>query len=106
MAENQINAPGPVSNEEIKNLLVENQKILAEIYAQSEKTKKYILAGRIINFIYLLLIIVPLIFAAFYLPPLIKSYMGSYQELLGNTTGANGLDTGSINDLLKQFQQQ
>jgi hypothetical protein len=82
---------------------VENQRLLTEIYEQSQKTKKYIMAGRVVSFIYLLLIIVPLIFAAFYLPPLVKNYIAPYQELLGQTPGAGGLN---VNELLNQFQQQ
>ncbi len=96
----------PTNNEEIKNLLVENQKLLTEIREQTEKTKKYIRAGRIISFLYLVLIIAPLLFAAFYLPPLIRNYMAPYQELLGNTNGATGLDVDSINELLGQFKQK
>lgn len=95
----------PVDNMEIKNLLIENQKILAEIQTQVDKTRKYILTGRIISFIYLILIIAPLIFAAVYLPPLVKNYMAPYQELLGSTKDANGLETNSINQLIDQFKQ-
>ncbi|HOZ36968.1 MAG TPA: hypothetical protein PLR18_04040, partial [bacterium] len=79
-----------VGNEEIKNLLLENQVLLAEIREQTEKTKKYIRAGRVISFIYLILIVAPLIFAAVYLPPLLKSYVAPYQELLGTTPGTSG----------------
>ncbi len=105
MAENQINDPGPVSNEEIKTLLMENQKLLAEIQVQVAKTKKYILAGRVVSIIYLILIIAPLIFAAFYLPPLLKSYVAPYQELLGTTPGTGGLSVDEINQYIKDLQQ-
>ncbi|HRY62992.1 MAG TPA: hypothetical protein P5267_00060 [Patescibacteria group bacterium] len=106
MNDRPINIPTSGDNEEIKALLAENQKILTEIQVQVEKTKKYIRAGRIISFIYLILIVAPLLFAIFYLPPLLKNYLGPYQELLGTTPMTGGLDTNSVNDLLNQFQQQ
>lgn len=97
---------GGGDNEQIRQLLQENQQLLQEIYKQTEKTRKYIMAGRIISFIYLILIIAPLVFAAIYLPPLMKSYLAPYQELLGQTQNTDGLDTDAINDLLRQFEQR
>lgn len=93
-------------NEQIRQLLEENQQLLKEIYQQTEKTRKYIMAGRVISFIYLILIVAPLIFAAIYLPSLLKNYLGPYQELLGQTQNAEGLDVDAVNDLLNQFQQK
>ncbi|NMC51509.1 hypothetical protein GYA54_02130 [Candidatus Kuenenbacteria bacterium] len=96
----------PTNNEEIKKILLENQEILMEIREQTKKTKKYILAGRVISFIYLILIVAPLVLAAIYLPPLIQNYLAPYQELLGNTQNVDGLDVNSINELLDQFKQK
>ena len=94
------------NSEEIKQLLTENQELLKAIYEQNQKTRKYIMAGRVISFIYLILISAPLIFAAVYLPPLMKNYLAPYQELLGQTQNAEGLNVNAVNDLLNQFQQR
>lgn len=65
---------------EEKNLTQE--ELLWKIYKSTEKTRKYILWGRVMSLIYLLLIVVPLILAFIYLPPLVKNAIGPYQELL------------------------
>ncbi len=83
--------------EEIKKLLQENKEYLEAIYESSEKTRKYILAGRIISIVYLLLILVPLIFAVVYIPPMIKPYMEQYKSLMGSVQ--NIQTGGQFNDL-------
>ncbi len=73
----------------IEDLLEENQKLLQEILVNTEKTRKYIFWGRVMTFIYLLIILAPIIFAIFYLPPLIEQFMGPYQELLSGAQAGN-----------------
>ncbi len=97
---------GGSDSEQIRRLLQENQELLREIYKQTEKTRKYIITGRVISFVYLVLIVAPLIFAAVYLPPLMKSYLAPYQEILGQTQNTEGLDMDAVNNLLNQFQQR
>ncbi|OIO16398.1 hypothetical protein COV56_00020 [Candidatus Kuenenbacteria bacterium CG11_big_fil_rev_8_21_14_0_20_37_9] len=88
----------------IQAMLEEQKEILDEIYKETRKTRHYIMVGKIISFIYLLLIIVPIIFAIIYLPSLIKNAIAPYQDLLNNGQGAKGnFDMNSINDILKQL---
>lgn len=88
----------------IQAMLEEQREILDEIYKETRKTRRYILVGKIISFIYLLLIIAPIIFAIIYLPPLIKNTVAPYQELLDTGQDVRGnFDMDSINDILKQL---
>ena len=88
----------------IEKELEEQREILLKIYEQSQKTRRYIMFGKIISFIYLLLLIVPIIFAFVYLPPLLKNVIAPYQELLGQTEDSKGVDTNQLNSLLNQFK--
>lgn len=101
-----INPAGSLAAEnDVKKELKEQKEILLKIYEQTQKTRRYIMIGKIISFIYLLLLVVPIIFAAIYLPPLLKNVIAPYQELLGqtNSSGNSALNTNKINNLLKQF---
>ena len=69
--------------EQIEKKLNEQEILLQAIYKNSEKVRKYIMWGRVMSAIYIVLIFAPLIVAAIYLPPLIKNAIGPYQELLG-----------------------
>lgn len=72
-----------LSLEQIEKRLNEQEVLLQAIYKNSEKVRKYILWGRIMSTVYVILIFAPLIIAAIYLPPLIRNAVGPYQELLG-----------------------
>ena len=87
---------------EIKKMLEENQTLLRAIYENSEKTRKYIFWGKVMSFVYLLLILAPLVFAAIYLPPIVKKYFNVYQSVLGPVQEKQGL----FQDLEKNLQKQ
>lgn len=72
--------------ENFQRMLEENQRLLRLLLEQAEKTRRYIFWGRIVSFVYLLLVIAPLIAAMIYLPSLIRNTIGPYQELLGSFT--------------------
>ncbi len=76
--------------EQIEKKLDEQEVLLQAIYKNSEKVRKYILWGRIMSTVYLVLIFAPLILAIIYLPPLIRNAIGPYQELLGTFGGSVG----------------
>ncbi len=86
----------------IEQELAEQKEILLKIYEQTQKTRRYIMIGKIISFVYLLLLVVPMILAAIYLPPLLKNVVAPYQELLGQSNN-NGIDMSQMSNLLKQF---
>ena len=88
------------NDDEIKQLLKTQNELLQEIYKNSLKTKKYIFWGRVMSFIYLLLVLVPLILAVIYLPPFIENTIGPYKELLQDS----GLKSVNLDDLLKTYR--
>jgi len=67
---------------EIKDLLEKNLKYAKAIYWSTEKIRRYIFWQRIFGLIKILIIVVPLIFAAIYLPPLLQGLFAPYAELL------------------------
>lgn len=83
--------------EEIKKIVTQNSKQINELYALTRKTHHYIVVGRILSLLKILLIIVPIILAVIYLPPFIQGITAPYQDLLGG--GEKGLF-----DSVKQLQ--
>jgi hypothetical protein len=88
----QILAGGEIKNyksmdEEIKKLLEENLKLTQEIYKMTKKIREYITFQKIVSFIYLFLIVAPIILGILYLPPLLKNVYSQYSELLGGDGG-------------------
>lgn len=80
--------------DEIRDLIKKNYELTEEIYQMTKKIKGYITFQKFMSFIYVFIIVVPIILSILYLPPLLKSMMGPYQELLGGS----GM---SFQDLLK-----
>jgi hypothetical protein len=83
-----------------------NEELLWRIYKSTERTRHYILWGRVISFIYFLLIVVPIILAIIYLPPMLNNVLEPYKGLIN--LDATKLDLTSsantqqkLNDLLK-----
>jgi hypothetical protein len=77
------------------------EELLWRIYRSTERTRRYILWGRIMSVIYVLLIIIPLILAIVYLPPMLGNVLAPYQELLNSGSNASGATTNQLNSLLK-----
>ncbi len=77
-----------VTNEEIKKLLEENMRLTQEVHDMTHKIKSYITFQKIMSFVYLVLIVGPIIFSIFYLPPIMKQVFGQYTELLNPTNPA------------------
>lgn len=102
MPEQENNSTNSDEQTEIKRLLKENQEYLKAIYKSTEKTRKYILIGRIISVIYLLFIIIPLILAAIYIPPLLKPYLLQYQTLMNTSQSLPNIEVSP--DLLDQLK--
>lgn len=70
-----------MTEQEISNLLEENLKLNKEIYQLVKKTATYIRWLRVMDFVKLFLIIVPLIAAWIYLPQLIQTLSSSYMDI-------------------------
>jgi hypothetical protein len=76
------------------------EELLWQIYRSTERTRRYILWGRIISFVYFLLIVIPIILAIIYLPPMLGNILAPYQELLSGASNA-GAATNQLNNVLK-----
>lgn len=89
---------GPVhqkgSLDQIEKLIEQNLKLTEEIFRMTKKIKGYISFQKVVSFIYLLLIVVPLILGIIYLPPLLGNVFNQYNQFLGS----EGLN---VNDIFK-----
>lgn len=95
----------PAESNNFQKELEQQKEILLKIYEQTQKTRRYIFFGRILSLVYLILIIAPLIFAVFYLPPLFKQVVEPYKELLGQDNGIPSDNTDLMNNLLNQLKK-
>lgn len=88
-----------VSNDELKKLLEENLKLLKETHEMTHKIKSYINFQKFMSFVYLALIIGPIILSIMYLPPMLKQIFSQYNELMGSanpSTMFQGIDLKSL----------
>lgn len=69
-------------DEEIKKLLQENLELNKEIHELVKKTATYITWLRVMDIIKLVLILLPLIAAWLFLPPLLQNLSSAYQDVL------------------------
>ncbi len=98
--ENQTNESEEISAneaEEIKKLLEKNLALTQEIHKMTRQIKRHINFQKVVSFIYILLIVVPIILGIIYLPPLLSGYIKQYQDLLG--TDATGGAANAIKNL-------
>jgi hypothetical protein len=82
----------PISNQELRSFLESNQALLRENNELLHKIKSYITFQRVMSFIYIFLILAPIILSIIYLPPLLKNIISQYSSLL---------DTGSAETMLE-----
>lgn len=67
---------------ELHDLVEENLKVSQEILKLTKYIRKYIVWQKILSWIKLFLIIVPLILALTYLPPFLSGFSSSFQDLI------------------------
>lgn len=72
-----------VDNSELKELIEKNIKLSEEVLEISKKIKGFVFWQRIFGVLKILIIFIPLILGAIFLPPLLQDVFKSYQELLG-----------------------
>jgi len=83
-----------VMEENINNIYqkIDKQTELLEQIAQSvKKTQRYILVGRILSIIRLIIIAAPIILAIIYLPPYIKKAVDKVKEVIPQLEELKGL---------------
>lgn len=86
----------------MKKLLEQNLAYSKQIYLMTKKVKNYMLMGRIMSFIYILLIVGPLILGVIYLPSLLQGFMGNiFPGAINELENTNGQAAG-FEDLLKK----
>lgn len=68
----------------LNKLIQKNLKISQEILDLSKYIKKYIVWQKIFSWIKLMLVIIPIIFAFIYLPPFLKDFSNSVQEIINS----------------------
>lgn len=89
------NIQGASLEEQVKKLLEQNLAYAKEIYLMNKKIKSYILWGRIMSTIGLLLVVVPLILSVIFLPAFLDKYLGNFLPI------APSQKSGNIQDILK-----
>jgi hypothetical protein len=95
------NVAPKTDTEMIKELLEKNLKWSQIIYEQNRKINNKLMWSAIGNWFRLLLIVVPLILAIWFLPPVLKDLQNKYGGMLGikNSTSTSSVNT--IEQLLK-----
>lgn len=88
----------------IRKEVEQNRELLISIHEKTEQARHYIKIGRIISFIYLTIIVVPIVLAFIYLPPFLRDAVKGYKELIVPTESIDNLDKIDIHNLLKGLQ--
>lgn len=77
-------------DEEIKKILEKNLRLSEEIYQQTKYIKNYVFWAQIFGVLKILIIVVPIILAIIYLPPILQDLFSQYKGILGVPTGETG----------------
>lgn len=90
-------------SDHLKQLLEENLALSKKIFVQNKKIQRRMTFMAVSDGLRLLLIVIPLIIAAIFLPPLIKPAMQQYQDLLqtSSTLNTNKDAISQLLDVLK-----
>jgi len=95
------NYQGASLEEQVKILLEQNLAYSKEIYHMSKKIKGYILWGRIMTTVSLVVfVILPIIVGVIIIPPLIKDVMGSIVP--GGASQTDGATTSTLINQIKE----
>ncbi|TSC84636.1 MAG: hypothetical protein G01um101413_20 [Parcubacteria group bacterium Gr01-1014_13] len=102
---NKVSAPEAAKAEPgLKELIEKNLKWSQIIYEQNRKINNKLLWTAIASWLKVLLILVPLVLAIWYLGPLLKDVISQYSELLGNSGQATSeSQENSMSNLLLKW---
>ncbi len=89
-----------IENNKIEELLEKNIEMTKEIHRMTKKIDRFVFWQKIFQTINILVIVVPIMLGIIYLPPLLKSVIGQYQELL-ETGESNGVSPSDLLETLK-----
>lgn len=91
-----------IDPQSLKELLEKNLKWSQIIYEQNRKINNKLMWAAIGGWLRLVLILAPLIWAAWFLPPLVNQFMKNYGDLLGGkATSAQSVPSGSLEQIMK-----
>ncbi len=92
--------------DDVQGLLEKNLKWSQIIYEQNRKINNKLLWSAVASWLRLLMILIPLILAVFYLPTFLKDAWGKYGDILGIETsiGENITNGNSVNSLIDGLQ--
>lgn len=91
-----------IDSQSLKELLEKNLKWSQIIYEQNRKINSKLMWAAIGGWLRLALILAPLIWAAWFLPPLVSQFMKNYGDLLGGkATSAQSVPSGSLEQIMK-----
>ena len=96
-------------DEEIKELLEKNLKLNEEILERLKKVHHFVMWQRVMGFVKILLIVVPIVLGIIYLPAILENALAPYKELLNMSGGTkageavNQLPAGVSPDLIKKY---
>lgn len=72
---------------EVRSLVAENLKLTRDLASSVKKIRRYIFWLQIASWFKFLILAIPLVLAALYLPPFLSNLTKTYGELLGNKEG-------------------
>ncbi len=94
-------------NETLQELIEKNIKWSQVIYEQNRKIKRrmgWMLFG---SYLRLAIIIIPLLLAIYYLPPIVENFWEQYGNLLSGVGSGSALNQGlQLNDIISQISTQ
>lgn len=91
--------PKDASPEALRELLEKNLKWSQIIYEQNRKINGKLFWYAFSGWLRVFLILVPLVLAVWFLPPLLKNMLGQYQEIMGGLLGAPGGNKSAVGAL-------
>lgn len=92
------------TQESLQSLIEENIAISEKIFKQNKKIIRHMRWQTAGGYLRLLLIVVPIILAAIYLPPILKPYMEQMRDLLETSGSVNSrMNSHEVQEFLKQW---
>lgn len=88
---NNLTQPPVSTEEQIKKLMVQNLQLTREIHEMTRRINGYVTFQKIMSIMWLVLIVAPIIWSVFYLPPLLKGIMDQYSGIMGSQSGIESL---------------
>lgn len=79
-------------DDKFNNLARQNEELIGEVRLLTKKIKQYLLFTQVMTILKVIFIVVPIILAVIYLPPMLKNFLAPYQNLL-NPNSLGGINS-------------